>query len=87
MSKYIGLDVHKNKCHATIMSEDGEIQKQEEFKNDTLGLGLFFDGIDDAQIAMEATYSWQPTYQWLEEKGYDVKLAHPKKLELLAKQR
>lgn len=84
MATYIGLDVHLRTCHATVMDEHGRILKQEKFPNERLEFERIFKGIDDAKVAMEACYCWQPIYEILESKGYEVKLAHPAKTRIIA---
>jgi len=81
---YVGLDVHKRVCYATLTDEKGRVIKQGKFSNDEYGLNSFMQGIDEAQVAMEAGYCWQPLYDHLKEKGYDVKLAHPLKVKAIA---
>lgn len=44
----------------------------------------FFNNIDDASVAFEACYAWEPTYERLKERGFEVKLAHPLELEAIA---
>jgi transposase len=85
MPLYVGLDVHLKTCYATAMNERGEILKQEKFANEGLEIERFFRGIDDAKVAIEASYSWMPVYELLEGKGYEVKLAHPKETRIIAK--
>ena len=84
MAKYVGVDVHVQTCHATVMDESGEIVKQEKFRNELGELERFFRGIDDAEVAMEACYCWQPVYDFLENEGYKVRLAHPMKTRIIA---
>lgn len=84
---YVGLDVHKKVCHATVMDERGKIMKEEKFENTHEGFEKFFDGIDDAEVAMEACYCWQPAHELLENEGYEVKLAHPLKTRIIAEAR
>jgi len=84
MPKYVGLDVHKRTCHATVIDERGIIIKQKKFLNRPRELERFFDDIGDAKVAMEAGYSWQPVYECLESKGYEVRLAHPFKTRIIA---
>jgi len=84
MPMYVGLDVHKKVCHATVMDERGEILKEGKFENTRWGFEGFFGRIDDAEAAMEASYCWQPAYEWLENRGYEVKLAHPLKTRVIA---
>lgn len=77
MPTFVGLDVHLRTCHATMMNEQGEILRQEKFPNEWRELERIFKGIDDAKVAMEACYCWQPVYELLESMGHEVKLAHP----------
>lgn len=85
MPLYVGLDVHLRTCCATAMNERGEILKQEKFANESLEIERFFKDINDAKVAIEASYSWMPVYELLESKGYEVKLAHPKETRIIAK--
>ena len=84
MATYVGLDVHLRTCHATVMDEQGKILRQEKFPNERLELERILKGIDDAKVAMEACYCWQPVYEFLENKGFEVKLAHPTKTRIIA---
>ncbi len=84
MPKYVELDVHKQTCHATVINERGAIIKQKKFLNRPKELEKFFDDIEDAKVAMEAGYCWQPVYERLENKGYEVRLAHPFKTRIIA---
>jgi len=66
------------------MDERGKIVKQEKFLNEREEFERVFDGIDDAEVAMEASYCWQPAHELLESMGYEVKLAHPLKTRIIA---
>ena len=83
--KYVGLDVHKETVHGTVMDEHGRVLKRKGFFNTPKGYEEFFKGIGDAEVAMEATYGWQPPYELLERMGYKVKLAHPYETRIIAK--
>ncbi|MHA1409498.1 MAG: IS110 family transposase [Candidatus Odinarchaeia archaeon] len=72
---YVGLDVHQQMCYGTVMDEKGKVVKQAKFTNDPEGLEEFMEGIDMAQVAMEAGYCWQHLYDRLEETGCDVRPA------------
>lgn len=82
--KYAGLDVHKKYIHATVLDERGRVMKSGKFDYTREGFERFFCGIDDARVAMEASYCWQPAYELLEDMGHDVELAHPLKTRLIA---
>jgi transposase len=66
------------------MDERGRILKQEKFPNERLEFERILKGIDDAKIAMEACYCWQPPYEFFESRGFEVKLAHPIKTRVIA---
>ena len=81
---YVGLDVHKRVCYGTATDDEGHTVKSGKFSSNPEGLNSFMDGLDEAQVAMEAGYCWQPIYDHLEEAGYDVRLAHPLKVKAIA---
>lgn len=81
---YVGLDVHKRVCYGTVIDRDGRVVKQGRFSNNPEGLEEFMDGVEEALVAMEAGYCWRPLYDGLEEAGYDVRLAHPRKVKAIA---
>ncbi|MDI6883729.1 MAG: IS110 family transposase [Hadesarchaea archaeon] len=83
--KYVGLDVHKETVHGTVMDERGRVLKRGGFFNTQGGFERFFQGIGDAEVAMEAGYGWQPPYELLEGMGYRTKLAHPYETQIIAK--
>lgn len=84
MKRYIGINIHRNRCHATIRDEDGKTARQGYFQNSPSGFEDFFDGIATGEIAIEASDAWQPVYDWLDENGFDVKLAHLRKTRVIA---
>ena len=87
MTRYVGVDVHKQTCHVTVMDEQGNVIEQERFRNEPEEFEWSLKGIDDAKIAMEASSCWQPAYELLEDMGHEVKLAHPIKTRLIAEAR
>lgn len=54
LNRYVGVDVHEDKCHVTVQNKAGETVKQEEFANSPTGFEKFFNGVDEAEIAIEA---------------------------------
>ncbi|KXA91909.1 hypothetical protein AKJ63_00445 [candidate division MSBL1 archaeon SCGC-AAA259D18] len=84
MTMFVGLDVHKEYHHATVMDEDGEILRRQRFPNSLEEVKSFFSDIDDGKVALEASYFWKPVYDELEEMGFEVKLAHPRKTRVIA---
>ena len=59
---YVRLDVHKIVCYGTVMNEKGEVAKQAKFTNDPEGLEGFMEGLDEAQVAMEAVDQILPSW-------------------------
>jgi transposase len=86
MPNWIGLDVHKRTCHATVLDERGVIV-QTKLQNEPEELKQFFENFDDAKVAMEAAYFWQPVYELIEQLGHEVVLAHPKETRIIAKRK
>ena len=80
---YVGLDVHKRTCYGTVTDDEGHIVKSGRFSNDSEGISEFMEGLEEAQIAMEAGYCWQPIYDRLVDAGHDVRLAHPQKVKAI----
>lgn len=84
LNKYTGLDVHKESFHATVLSEGGSILQQQRFPNSLKEVESFFAGVKEGEVALEASYFWEPVYDELEEMGFEVKLAHPRKTRVIA---
>ena len=86
--KYIGLDIHKRYCFATVMDEDGEVLKQERITARDEDILNFLSRIDgEAKIVMESTGLWEHIYDLIEGEGYEVILAHPLKTRAIAEAR
>lgn len=82
---YVGLDVHKKNNQACVMDESGNIVQEKRFLNKIEELDEFLESIpDDSKIVMEACSVWEPIFDYIEEKGFDVSLAHPLKVRLIA---
>ncbi len=85
---YAGMDIHKNFSQCVLMTEKGEILKEEKVTNESENITTFFDGSDEQiSIAMEATTNYRYFYDILVERGYKVHLAHPLKTRYIAEER
>lgn len=60
MTQYVGLDAYKQTCHVTVVNECGEVLKEGRFPNKREDFEEFFESIDDVEVAIEASYCWQP---------------------------
>lgn len=82
---YVGLDVHKKYCFATVLDQEGNLVTQQRFLNSDEELDRFVQLLDaEAQVALEACGFWEPVYDRLECHGLDVTLAHPLKTRAIA---
>jgi len=82
MAVYVGIDVHKKYCQATLMSEQGQITRELKFDNTTEGasnlvhLAKSVDPHIKAVVEPSANF-WIRIYDRLEDEGVDVKPATP----------
>ena len=83
---YVGLDVHKKYCYATMMDEKGETLCGRMFLNTIGELDRFIESIpsEDAEVVLEASTSALPVYDHLESKGLEMHMAHPLRTKAIA---
>jgi len=84
---YAGLDVHKKHCFGTVLDEKGKKVKEAKFPNTQEGLKVFFNGLEDVKVVIEATSFWLPVFEYLEKRGMEVVLSHPLKTRAIAEAR
>lgn len=82
--RYVGLDVHKELCQASILNEKGFEEDNVRFPTTHRGLESFLDRFEDASFVLESTGVWEFVYEIIEAKGFPVKLAHPLKVRAIA---
>lgn len=85
--RYVGLDLHLESTYGTIMDEDGTIMKEGKFATKKEDFAAFLGDINEAKIAIESTGFSMPWVEFLEEKGFEVFLAHPAKVRIIAEAR
>jgi transposase len=83
---FAGLDIHTKFIYATIIDEKAAIVKQGKFSTREKELMEFLEFMPNKQvkIVLESCGIWQDIYEILEGKGYDVILANPYKVKLIA---
>ena len=84
---YIGLDVHKEFCQACVIDERGRALSNERFPSTHESLDVFLAGIKDAKFVLESTGIWEYIYEGIEDRGFEVVLAHPLKVRAIAEAR
>ncbi len=82
--QYVGLDVHKEFCQASILNEKGFEEDNVRFPTTRRGLESFLERFEDASFVLESTGVWEFVYEIIEGEGFPVKLAHPLKVRAIA---
>ena len=82
---YAGIDAHSKTSWITVMDEKGKILKREQIntcrEDVQRSLGRYRQPV---KAVVEASCSWGPLYDWLDEIADDVILAHPAKVRAIA---
>lgn len=82
---YVGLDMHLKNTQGTIMKTDGTIVKKERFPTTKENLEEFLNGVPKSTpVALEALGFCWPWIDYIEELGFDPRLASPSKLRVIA---
>ncbi len=85
---YVGVDAHKSTSQITVMNEAGVILRRKRVSSTSLGFKEALAGYDEPfKAVLEASYSWGPMYDWLDEMSEEVLLAHPLKVRAIASAR
>jgi len=84
---YVGLDVHKEFCQACVIDERGRALSNERFPSTHESLDVFLAGIKNAKFVLESTGIWEYIYEGIEDRGFEVVLAHPLKVRAIAEAR
>ncbi len=70
--QYVGLDVHKEFCQASVLNEKGFEEDNVRFPTTHRGLESFLERFEDASFVLESTGVWEFVYKTIEEKGFPV---------------
>jgi len=84
---YIGWDVHKKKISGATLNSKGKIINESEFEHSFQGADGYLQGYPPEQthIVMESSSHIYVLFDYLVEKGYDVKVAHAKAMHRITK--
>lgn len=88
-NQYVGLDVHKEFIQGCILEKQGNIILEQKFRNDPHSMDLFLLNVkrEDSKIVLESCSCWQSVYDYLSDADYQVVLANPLQVALIAKSR
>jgi len=67
------------------LDEKGTVVKQAKITNNHEAFDEFMEGLEKVRVVIEAGFCWQPPYDWLEEAGHDIRLAHSKEVKTMTK--
>jgi hypothetical protein len=85
---YVGVDAHRETSQITVMNEAGQVVKRERVSSSLEGIREALGGYGQPlKAVLEASYSWGPMYDWLDEVVEEVVLAHPGKVRAIAEAR
>lgn len=86
--EYVGIDVSVKTCSASVVNEAGGIKKALEFANEPSGWRQLRAEIEPgAKVALEAGTAAYPLYEHLVREGFDVMLADPNGVRVIAASR
>ena len=87
-NKHIGIDFHKNFSYVMVMDKYGTITDQRKlFHAEVQEVIRYFSSFSDSHnisVVLEATRNWYWMVNLLQTIGFDVKLAHSKKVRIIA---
>jgi len=83
---FVGVDFHKTYSYGTIVNESGQILKQGKFPSTLGAVNRFLAeyGGPQCTAVVEACRNWELMHDWLEQCVGEVKLAHSKKVRVIA---
>lgn len=82
---YVGLDVHKEYCQAAIQDESGTLLAKRRIPTSEIGFKqLAREMGKECSMVMEASSSFYVPYDFFTGRGYEVRVAHPKKVKAIA---
>ena len=81
---YVGLDVHKEFCQASVLDDNGEEISNQLIPTNEEALDRFLDRFQEARFVLESTGVWEFVYGIVEARGFHIVLAHPFKVKAIA---
>ena len=81
---FVGVDAHKSTSQVTVVDSGGQILKRQRIPTSPEGFRKALGGFDQpVKAVLEASYSWGPTFDWLDGLCAEVVLAHPGKVRVI----
>lgn len=85
---FVGVVAHKSTSQLTVVDGGGQILKRQRICTSPAGFAEALGSFEDPlKAVLEASYSWGPTFDWLDDVCDQVVLAHPGKVRVIAESR
>ncbi len=85
---YNGMDISTKDIVCTTIGEDGNVVRKDKFENRFDELEKYLGNFSsEDSFVMESTGFYESLYDYIESKGFKVKLANPLKIKLIAESR
>jgi transposase len=82
--KYIGINIHKKNCVATIVDKEGEILKTKTIPTNATEISRAFRRYKGSKAAIESNTVWEFVYEVLSKNGIDVILTNAVEVKAIA---
>jgi len=79
MEFFSGLDVHKESVQACVRDSKGDIVTERRFTTTPAGMKALLSTVRGSRCVMESSTACFPVYDFLQENGIQVRVAHPKR--------
>jgi len=84
---YAALDLGQKNIQAVLKNKDGKIIKENKIQRNTTRILEFLENTKkdvNIDIVLESGYNYQYLYDFLQDEGYNVKVAHPLMVKAIA---
>jgi len=86
--QYVGMDTHKEFSQVCVMDEQGNVLLEEKVPNEQQAIDKMIAKLEPgSKVVMEASSCYQYLYDYMEQNGFDMSLAHPLKVKAIASAR
>lgn len=81
--EYAGLDAHKLSVQACVKEEHGKVLKEQNYPTHDMGLEKLYQTVKNARCVIEASTTCYPIYDFLKDRGVQIRVAHPKRVKAI----
>lgn len=81
--EYAGLDAHKLSVQVCVKEEHGKVLKEQNYPTHDAGLERLYQTVKNAKCVIEASTACYQIYDYLRDRGVQVRVAHPKRVKAI----